>query len=101
MNFKPNKWIIIVISVIVLLIVLNPSYSDFKEYSGTTENLHRASNFMLFSIYTHSGYDERNYSNDKYLGILKNFIRIGNAHKEQPTDSTSTVPILDSTASPR
>ncbi|MEP6951497.1 MAG: hypothetical protein ABI863_19560 [Ginsengibacter sp.] len=67
-----KRWLIILI--ILLLSILNPSYSDFKEYTGLTgvnsEHLHKKLNFFIFSIY------ENDANNKKYLAILMNFIDI-------------------------
>lgn len=71
-NMKKEWKLFIVITLI--LIILNPSYSNFKEYTGLTgksaEYLHKKNNFLLFSIYENSA-DEK-----KYLAVLMNFIDI-------------------------
>ena len=66
--------------------ILNPSYSDFKEYTGLTgkdtEHLHKRFNFFIFSIY------ENDVDAKNYLAILMNFIRInqGKENTKQPVE---------------
>jgi hypothetical protein len=66
--------------------ILNPGYSDFKEYTGLTgkdsEHLHKRHNFLLFSIY------ENDNDNKMYLAALMNFIEI--THNTNNTESTVT-----------
>ena len=63
--------------------ILNPSYSEFKEYTGLTgkdsEHLHKKFNFLIFSIYNND-VNEHN-----YLAILMNFIDITPGKKYNPT----------------
>lgn len=98
MGFKINKGRLIFIIVIVLFIALNPTYSNFKEFTGLTgikaENLHKKNNFLLFSIY------ENTLENKKYLGFLKNFINITSAQPAQPIQD-SVNDKIDSTADTR
>jgi hypothetical protein len=66
--------------------ILNPGYSDFKEYIGLTgkdtEHLHKRFNFFIFSIY------ENDANAKSYLAILLNFINInqGKENTKQPVD---------------
>ena len=90
MNIKYRRWSLIPIVAIIALLILNPSYADFREFANH-KAVHRSINGLVFSIYE--------YSDEKYLGIAKNFIRIG---KRPPSvsDSTaiSTVETLNKTA---
>lgn len=63
-----KKGWIIVISIILLFVLLNPTSRDFKEYKGITANrsFTKPSNLLIFSVYYYSGHN--------YLGIFKNFI---------------------------
>jgi len=77
MNFKPRKWQIITAVILLLFIVLNPSSSDFREYTGIPKEnydvtIHREWNFLVLSVYSTYYYGE----DRKYLGIFKNFIRL-------------------------
>ncbi len=83
MNFKPKKWQIITFIILFLLIILNPSPSDFKTFTGIEKNipeeitLQRDANFLIFSIYSYHN-EQRDYENRKYIAILKNFIALPN-----------------------
>jgi hypothetical protein len=101
--YKRN-WIIIL--VVVIMTILNPSYSEFKEYTGLagkdSEHLHKKFNFLIFSIYNND-VNEHN-----YLAILMNFIDITPNKKYNPkveehdsiTDSTMG-PAADTSYIPR
>lgn len=72
-----KKWAIPVV-LILLLIILNPSYSDFKDFTGHQKDnpyyiLQREYNFLLFSIYSTRDLDNGTESH-RYFSILKNFI---------------------------
>ena len=75
--------------------ILNPTYSDFKEYTGLTgkdsEHLHKRHNFLVFSIY------ENDNDNKMYLATFMNFIEIthstNNAEPLVTKDSTSTMAV--------
>src|ERR1019366_4297615 len=85
--YKRN-WIIIL--VVLVMTIINPSYSDFKEYTGLTgkdsEHLHKKYNFLIFSIY------ENDKDKKKYLAFLMNFIEINN-----DSDNAEPIIIKDST----
>jgi hypothetical protein len=75
MNKVKKGWLIIC-GLLLILIILNPTYSNFKEFigiSGTRTNyLQKKSNFLFFSIY------HNDIGNRKYIGFLKNFVEISN-----------------------
>lgn len=82
--YMKKKWKVFIL-IILIFIILNPSYSNFKEYTGlngkSAEYLHKKNNFLLFSIY-------KNAKDGKiYLGVLMNFIVITN-HPNIPTGGT-------------
>lgn len=68
LKLKKRWWIII--SVLFIFIILNPTYSDFKDFTGRDENeqLKKMMNFGVFSIYS--------VGDEEYIAFLKNFIRI-------------------------
>src|SRR4051794_14209635 len=85
-----RKWLFIGF-ILAVFIILNPTYLNFKEFTGITgkdaRNLHKKANFLIFSIYQ----DDLNHK--KYFGVVKNFIDI---------TPQSMIPIaekVDSTAS--
>ena len=92
--YKRN-WIIIL--VVIIMTILNPGYSDFKEYTGLTgkdsEHLHKKYNFFIFSIYSND-VNEHN-----YLAILMNFIDITPNKKYNPTVEEHD-PVIDTTLKP-
>lgn len=88
--FVWNKGILKIISmillgVLVIMILMNPGYDSFKEYTparSTTKHhalRKRLNNFLIFSLYEVNYTDWDEYSEDykssskRYLGILKNF----------------------------
>lgn len=81
MNFKPKKWQIIIVMILLFLIILNPSPTDFKSFTGIEKNipeeitLNRDANFLIFSIYSYHN-EQRDYENRKYIAFLKNFISL-------------------------
>ncbi len=73
-----NKKISIVIAVLLLLIITNPSIDEFRSYQHVAPTNYRTYmgrdiNFLIFSIY--SGDLDGNREN-KYLGILGNFFKL-------------------------
>lgn len=66
--------------ILVVLIILNPSSSRFKEFIGgnksvsESNNLRRDYNFIVFSIFSDENIEEG--ATTKYIGILGNFIQI-------------------------
>ncbi|HUZ57196.1 MAG TPA: hypothetical protein VMU83_00265 [Hanamia sp.] len=73
MRFLSKKWMTLIF-IIIVLGILNPTYTDFKEFTGLTgknsQSLHKNYNFLICSIY------ENNYTGKRYVGILKNFIYV-------------------------
>lgn len=67
-----KKWWIIPAAIILLLIVLNPTVKDFKDYTGFSDytSFRKTQNWLIFSIY------ETEWKSQRYLGICKNFIDI-------------------------
>lgn len=69
MNFKPSKRQIIIASIFLLFLFLNPSMKEFHEHTGDSySSLSRKMNFLILSIYEDSG--------DYYIGFLANFIKL-------------------------
>ena len=72
LSMYKRNWIIILI--VIVMTILNPTYSDFKEYTGLTgkdsEHLHKKYNFLILSIY------KNDVNEHNYLAILMNFIDI-------------------------
>lgn len=60
---KRVKWIII--GILLILTISNPSLKDFKEHEGSSD-VTRKYDFVIFSIY---------YDGENYVGILFNFIK--------------------------
>jgi hypothetical protein len=81
-------WLIIG-TILLLFIFLNPTYLNFKEFTGFTgndvESLHKKANFIFCSVY------QDNYNHKRYLGILKNFIDITPESMFVQVDSTATI----------
>jgi hypothetical protein len=79
-SFKFKKWQYIVIFAVIILFLLNPSLTKFKEFQGSNKallaehNYRRTANFLIFSIY--SDYDSGSGNEVKYVGFLNNFIYI-------------------------
>ncbi|PWT78855.1 MAG: hypothetical protein C5B59_00940 [Bacteroidetes bacterium] len=78
MSTITRKWWFISITVIFVIIFLNPTYSNFKEFTGMAGSqakyLHKKSNFLVCSIY------EDDLHNESYFGFLKNFIQLKSEH---------------------
>ena len=77
MNFNIKRGWIIVISILLTFIILNPTYSDFKDYTGMhgqeyETTLHRECNFIILSVYRQEADDGEH----RYIAILKNFIQL-------------------------
>lgn len=95
MKLPVKKIWIILGTIILLFIFLNPGINRFKEFKGnyTYHNIHqyrRESNYLVFSIYT--------YDNEKYIGLLMNFINITPSKRsKEPLDSVipAYYPILN------
>jgi hypothetical protein len=88
MNFKPKKWQIITCVILLLLIILNPSLKDFREYTGDA-GVTKKMNFLILSVYEDGG--------DDYLAFLLNFIKL--PHISYSTNTTYPSQV-DSSASP-
>jgi len=73
MRFLSKKWLLSIF-VLIILGLLNPNYTDFKEFTGLTgknsQALHKKYNFFICSIY------ENDFNSKRYLAFLKNFIDI-------------------------
>jgi hypothetical protein len=67
MDFKPKKWQIVT-AVILIVMFLNPSLKDFREFTGDKDEGQRKMNFLICSVYKESS--------DYYIGFLLNFIPI-------------------------
>lgn len=69
---KLKRWQWIAISIIVIMILLNPGLARFKEYAGLPPNdygdVQRKADFIVCSLYQ--------YGNTKYVGLLHNFIEV-------------------------
>ena len=70
-----KRWLIL-ISIFLFFVFTNPSYSNFREFTGLFGDdiifLHKKENFLMFSIYENT-FDSQD---QIYLGILMNFINI-------------------------
>jgi hypothetical protein len=67
MNIKFKKWQIVAAAIFCLLVILNPSLKDFKEYSGDTDVTIKM-NFLVASVFKDG--------NINYMGIAKNFVKL-------------------------
>lgn len=77
-----NKWTIL-IGIVLLLSIMNPSKTDFLNYlkanglqEQCAENGGRTGYFLIFSIYRLKGPCDYGYTDDTYIGLFKNFIKI-------------------------
>ncbi len=76
---KYKKIWMVIFSILLFLIITNPSLQNFKEYKGIEPEaqydkaVRRNYNFILFSIYQQSN-GEGLYYDNYYLGIAANFI---------------------------
>ncbi len=73
MELNIKKGWIISIGIVLILIITNPTKTDFKNYIGANyegyyPHIRKTSNFLICCIY----YD----GSHNYLAILKNFIKI-------------------------
>ena len=102
MEKASSKYLIVAVAVIGILLITNPSYTKFNNYSKETnfKYIHVRSkivfNGFLFSIYTkeiahtwgvhHYAEEERerigNIETVKYLGILSNFFELSRIIKD-------------------
>lgn len=89
---QKRRWLIITIIVLLIIIMLNPSMSNFKDYKGynTYKGISKEKNFLLFSTFRDG--DESHY----YVGAFLNFfeMRQRSAVLELPTDTVpAAVPV--------
>jgi len=81
MRILSRKWIVAIL-IIIILGSLNPTYTNFKEFTGLSgkdaQALHKKYNFFICSVY------ENGLTSKRYLGLLKNFIDITPAVKKEP-----------------
>jgi len=74
---RPQKRYAIAASVLLLLIITNPSISAFKAYRGSDSyrGLIREHNYFVCSVYQDSTYDNENdiQHKERYFGVIDNF----------------------------
>ena len=121
---QKTKWQIAISFIIILLILLNPTHSDFRDFVGavgesTKEVKTKKTGYFLFfstfeeiifESYDNAGFDSQdNYtittevteSSKKYVGILKNFFKFSGfdfAFGPSEEKATSERAMLDSIA---
>jgi hypothetical protein len=93
MKYKPVKWILISLAIIVLLLIfLNPSTAEFRNYARNIGDpkgtfYKRQANYLIFSFYSKEWQDkgwsleQGSYTRDssnQYLGIAGNFYGLKN-----------------------
>jgi hypothetical protein len=83
LTYIKKKWFIL-IGIILLFAVTNPTKSDFTDYlrgiglhQECTEMGGRTSYYLIFSIYAIRGKCEGVYHDGIFIGIFKNFFEIG------------------------
>ncbi|WP_214072182.1 hypothetical protein [Mucilaginibacter sp. dw_454] len=71
-----NKALIALGGILAIFIITNPSASAFKEYLGRNnyKGLKRQSNYFIFSEYQDSSYTDHVRHEEKYYGVLGNFM---------------------------
>ena len=66
-----------IIGIVAILIITNPSITSFKSYLGKNSylGLMRKSNYFIYSVYRDSSYDDENdiQHSDVYIGVVGNF----------------------------
>ena len=86
MKYKFKKGWVIIGGVFFILVALNPGMKRFKEFSGLDNkemgHVKRTYNFIVCSVY------EDTYNEEKYFGVLLNFIDITPKKQPQPSDTT-------------
>lgn len=110
--FTYKKLAIILLT--ILLLLLNPTFNDFKEFIGSgnefpvsdnqkvNTQLNKPFNFLFFSIYTKKTFVESKVagieSKRHYLAILKNFIKISESSMivDYMPLSVDSIAIIDS-----
>ena len=107
MRLYKNRKFQVAVIIIVMLIISNPTYTDFKEHIADKRLTYkRTFNGLIFSIYKteyenyYSNMDRaENHlekENASYLGVCKNFIRLSYSHTDSiyqlPTDTTMAAP---------
>ncbi len=95
-----KKWKIlltVLIAVLVIFMLLNPSMKQYREYLGIeAANLKRTSNFLIFSTFEsdNDGYTK------KHLGILSNFYVLNsnvNSYTPRMVTRDTSMVIFDTT----
>lgn len=94
MKFPIKKGWAIAIGVVLLLWILNPGISSFRDYIGD-KDVTRKGNFIVFSIYQDS-------YGSNYAGFLLNFVKIpvasvASAYQYNPNTITVDSTAVDST----
>lgn len=88
---------------VILLALLNPTYLNFKEFTGISgaqaKNLHKKANFLICSIYSND-LDQK-----RYLGFAMNFVDITPrpdiARKDNTDDFSTTTVTTDTNTTTR
>ena|ERR1700712_1175935 len=68
---------------LLILIITNPSAQAFKEYVGSSEGVHKQSNFFAWTIYRKAG--------SRYLGLFGNFFRLSESNYTVNAQKQDTV----------
>lgn len=86
MKLKLKKWQIVLIIVLGILVISNPSLTRFKEFAGNNKSHQymKKYNFYVCSTYVNfwdlnndgNGYDDNGNGYVEYIGFLNNFINI-------------------------
>lgn len=96
MNLPIKRGWIILGSILLLIILLNPGYNAFKEFTGLSGDnaayLHKKANYLVFSVYENKDDDKT------YAGFCMNFIDITPKQQETAAPSIPT-PIVVNDAS--
>lgn len=88
MNLSIKRGWLVVVAIIILLIITNPGYNAFKEFTGMNGHnaayLHKKVNGLVFSVYEDSE-DEK-----LYAGFCLNFIDIT---PKEPKPPSAQIPV--------
>ena len=79
-----NKILIVIVLIIALFAVFNPTPQSFFYYIKGKEHIYgryepatyRDSNYLLFSVYRYDKFNSKNDEGEYYLGILGNFYKL-------------------------
>lgn len=76
-----KKWHYIILGIVAIFIITNPSVSAFKTFRGKAsyEGLKRPVNLFVYSIYKDHGAE--------YVGVFGNFFRVYHEYTSSPIDS--------------